>query len=287
MSGDKGELHPSIGGMSDSAIDPEQLALLLEGKLDAQARAKLLAQLDASPEAFEILADASAVLLSSPRSTSWRRLPPSQWLAIAAVLVVAVALPFFWTAPSRSLPMPDSVVAWLGSASPSTTQPWRALRGNGEQLSRDHRAVRIGALLTDLELRIARGDTSAGTSALQIAALLDGFPAGSTAGDAFRALAQTPNAAALHRARAAAEEMAGARALRVGAWLEAARIAAGREDSRFFQRPSTARVIDESGKLSGERSISRNLRALLESSAAHDWSTIRREMESLLAAASR
>jgi hypothetical protein len=286
MSADNGDLHPSIDSMSGSAIDPEQLALLLEGKLDAQARATLLAQLDASPEALEILIDASAMLPAAPPSSSRWRLPRSQWLAIAAVLVVAVAVPVFWTSQSRALPTSDTVVAWLGPASPSTTPPWRTLRGGGEQLSRAHRAVRVGALLTDLELRVAQGDTAAGTAALQIAALLEGFPAGSTAGDAFRTLAQKPDASTLRGARSAAEEMAGAQALRVGAWLEAARIAAGREDSTFFRRSTTARMLDETDRLSGDVSASRKLRALL-ASKNYDWPAIRRELETILVAASR
>ncbi|MFL5614813.1 MAG: hypothetical protein ACJ796_14215 [Gemmatimonadaceae bacterium] len=286
MSADKGDVHPSIDSMSGSAIDPEQLALLLEGKLDAHARAKLLTQLDASPESLEILSDASAVLPSLPRSTAWLRTPRSQWLAIAAVLVVAMVLPLLWISPSRTLPTPESVVSWLGPASALATQPWHALRGNGEQLSRDHRAVRVGALLMGLELRIASGDTSAGTAALQIAALLDGFPAGSTAGDAFRALAQSPNAAALRAARVAAEEMAGEQAVRAGAWLEAARIAAGRQDPSFFKRPSTSRAIDVSGGFAADVPTADNLRSLLQNKT-YNWPAIGRELDTLLAAGAR
>jgi hypothetical protein len=56
--------------MSDRGRDPERMAAMLDGRLDAARRAELLAELDASPEDLELLADAAFVLgelgLSAP-----------------------------------------------------------------------------------------------------------------------------------------------------------------------------------------------------------------------------
>src|SRR5688572_15254455 len=90
-------------------IDPERIAALIDGRLSSAEREALLAQLDASPEMFEAYVDAvsampeisaeSAAAEGAPASPASQRRPRpfrsyAPAIALAAVLLVAVALPF-------------------------------------------------------------------------------------------------------------------------------------------------------------------------------------------------
>jgi hypothetical protein len=111
-----------------------------------------------------------------------------------------------------------------------------------QPLSTRGRAVRVGALIIELEALAKSGDSTAAHVADQVSTLLDEIPNGGVAGAAYRALA---NFGAVHdslkRAQAAlaAESLAGVSDVRLGAWLEAGRIAAARNDTLFFSRTDT------------------------------------------------
>src|SRR5262245_39149283 len=106
--------------------DAERLALLLEGKLSAEERTRLLAELEASPELREAYADAIAVLDEVAPGAARDRAPtpissaPSfrrrvTGFAIAAGLIIAVVVPLTRSARrSTNLPEPSAIVALLG-----------------------------------------------------------------------------------------------------------------------------------------------------------------------------
>jgi hypothetical protein len=214
-------------------------------------------------------------------------------LAIAAGLVIAVVVPL-----TRSirrvpdLPTPAAVVATLGDksigASLIDTKPWRELRGAPGPLTRHGRAIRIGALIADLEVASSRGDTASALIAVRIGALADEYPGGGGTGDAYRALA-AGGAATAERRSAAAEAMetlVGTRDLRLGAWLETARMAARSHDSAFFAAPSTKAALSRArslavGRPNADEAVE-TMSAGLDA-PARDWNAIAVASDNLLA----
>jgi hypothetical protein len=100
----------------------------------------------------------------------------------------------------------------------------------------------VGALLVELEVLAANGDSAAAKVAAQVGELFGDYPNGSATVAAYRALADVEAVAdSTKRADAAraAETLAGVTEVRLGAWLEAARIAAVRNNTAFFSRPDT------------------------------------------------
>ena len=304
--------------MTDAADDPrptsasmasaEQLALLLDRRLSDDERARLLASIEADAEAREVLADAAAVLeelnesphnVEGGRSSApspWLRLRVRRevWLAAAAVLVIAVAVPVVnGIRKPASLPPVGTIAFALergNSASITTLRPWREFRGADQPLSSRGRAVRLGALLTDLELFAATGDTAAASIAAQIAIAVDEYPGGTAVGDSYRSMIRSGSvhdAPTRARGTQVAEALVGERALRLGGWLEAARIAATRRDSAFFERPTTATALSVATEVASSVSGAPLDVALLSAtvtSPRRDWGQLSRALDAALAA---
>ena len=258
-------------------VDPEKLAKLLDGRLTGTERDEALAQLEGDPDAREAFSDAAAALAEleqsdatapAPETAKVLELRPQRarvrreiWIAIAAVLVIAAALQLSKRGrAANELPSVDRMVASLPSNVTSSTddwrtRPWREFRGSGQPITRRGRAVRVGALIVELEALASRGDSAAPGDASQIAALVDEYPGGSSAGDAFRALADTQavrDVARRREAARAAETLVRANELRLGAWLEAGRIAAGRGDTAFFSGPDTQAALNAARAAAGD-----------------------------------
>lgn len=236
--------------MKGTSVDPERLAALLDGRLDARARAELLAQIAASDEALGDLADAAGVLLelekngggaaSRGATVPRRRWPPSAWLAIAAVFVVAFLAP--WLAlKSRPSSRAEARVVQLLSArqyplpAAWAEDPWPRTRGE-LPMSADARAVRLGAYLVDFESAQRAADRRAPIIAARIAGLLEELPAGAALSGPYRdAASQKLDTAALRDARTAAVRAAGVTPSVLGIWVEEARLAAAARDSGYFR----------------------------------------------------
>lgn len=100
--------------MTDEAtgpvLDPETLAALMEGRLSDEERTRVLALLAESDADLEVLADATVAEAAVDESTtvtlpttpapkpSWG-FPARRWLALAAVLVGLITVPFLLTGP--------------------------------------------------------------------------------------------------------------------------------------------------------------------------------------------
>jgi hypothetical protein len=184
----------------------------------------------------------SNAVQARPRPTSvWREI----LIAIVAVLVIAVALKLSKVSRTTDeLPPIDQVVATLPAAATSTEwrqRPWAEFQAD-HPLSSRGRAVRVGALIIELEAVAMSGDSTAGRLAGQVSKLLDAIPNGNAVGNAYRALADAEalaDSAKRAEAARAAETLAGSTNVRLGAWLEAGRIAAAHNDTAFFSRPDT------------------------------------------------
>lgn len=102
-------------------------------------------------------------------------------------------------------------------------------RGSADGVMDRARAVRVGALLTDIEVATLRGDTSR-TAVLALASLVEGIPTGVAVATMLRMggaddLAKRQVMLLVDRSLANA-----------GAYLEAARIATAAGDATFFDR---------------------------------------------------
>jgi len=154
-------------------------------------------------------------------------------LAIACAIAV-----FMWQRVlHRPPPVPSdpvelvAVLSPAAAATPALAPEWSATRGVSDSLTERGRAMRIGALLVELERSFVRGDSSAPALGDAIAALLADQPDGAEVGAQFAggtADARRPSA------RHALAPLVRAAPMGVGGWLQAARVAAAAGDAGFF-----------------------------------------------------
>jgi hypothetical protein len=295
--------------VNEQEIDAQTLAALMDGRLADPLRADLLARLAASPEALEVQADAAAVLgelepdsgkvlpLPAPASGLRRRLPIG--LAAAAVIAaISLGGPLIQEARWSSPPGSARFLAPLlenGAVLPADfdLRPWTAVRGGGpEPLTPAARAARAGALGVDLEIAVWSRDTTAPRLANELAVLLGGVPAGAPVATMYRVIAQRAGAAPkeilplLDRAAAAARELTAPDLYQLGAWGEAARIAAARRDVEFFRVRESRRALDWAARLptlpDAARPAVERLQSRLQSPKAPDWAALNRDVAELL-----
>ena len=264
-----GQSGPSNEGMptqhvrekDEPQLDPEQIAALLDGRLSDAERRALLEAVAESADTAEVLADAAAIIGEEPDSRSLMlpralsapvgrrsRWPTPARLAAAAVIVVLVGIGLIRSRP-RSLGsgFPDYAALMAGGDASWTSLPevWSATRGVETTSSSRARSVRVGARLTDLERSIRARDTGVASAAISIARLLESIPASAPVVAALRDIARNagqPTPDLLSRfevAGPAALSLVNSELAGVGAWLEAARIAASSHDAEFFQRPTS------------------------------------------------
>jgi hypothetical protein len=192
-----------------------------------------------------------AVATPRPNAARARRHLPSLWLQILIALVAVVVIAGAYILSTRSGGVEElTAIDRLAKSIPVEAtesrewreRPWPKYPSPTPPVSSRGRAVRIGALIIELEALATSGDSAAAPVATQVSALLDEFPNGSVVGDAYRALANVDAVRdTLSRAEASrmAEVLAGPTNVRLGAWLQAGRIAAARNDTAFFSRSDT------------------------------------------------
>lgn len=232
-----------------SDCDLEALAAWVDGRLDAAARAGVLAHVASCPACAEVVADVVATLgeledgasnpaalapaAATPHPGGRRRLLPRAWVAgIAATAAVALGLAAWWAGRVVSSPA-EAIVAALGEPVAALGEdPWGATAGlgfGGADPSLD-RPVTAGALLVDLA--VAR---RSGRPVVPVCARLEAI-VGPVA------CATTSRVAAVERrvrerlATAGTDAGMVGRRLELGSWLEGARLAAGAGRAEFFAR---------------------------------------------------
>lgn len=283
-------------------LDPQDIAALLEGRLDSRRRAELIERLAASPSNAALLSDAMWLRaeLDVPAAGSQR--PPMafrsiRWLALAASIAGVGILGWVLVSRQSSASVPAARYAvQLAKRSSISALPsnWDNQRGpvyRGVSNALDNsRAARIGALLVDLEIALRTGDRRASSFARDIASLLDGMDASQVPGAAattFREIADSSGGAPLRAAEllhAATESMPGVNdeRIRAGAWLEAARLAAAARDTAFF------RVSDELKELTGATALPLDTRQRLHRTdsalrvSRPMWPTIEADLDTAL-----
>jgi hypothetical protein len=121
---------------------------------------------------------------------------------------------------------------------------------------------------------------------VEIANLLETFPGGTNAANAYRAFGTTVSAAdaAVQSAGRLAEQAAGRRVVRLGAWLQAARFAAAAQDTAYFSG-SVPRAISRAAIAMDGRAGAESAAHQLEQIARqrpHDWIALGTAVEELL-----
>lgn len=281
--------------MDKQKLDAEQLAALIDGRLDSRERAQVLAALGAADaDTAAAFADAAAIVneLEPVRTAAGavrfgdRAARRWQWLAAsalaAAVITAAVLLRYGSDRTGYGLPAGPDVYAEavnvVGSMEPASSL-W-ANRGSGAEgtVQSQIRAVRIGASITDLSLALRSGDTAALAITSEIirnVATLAGSGPSTSRYQELRAqlLDKSPSAVETsHSAAQSAASVAGLPQTCLGAWLEAVRLAARQNDSGFFARNRIempkAHAFDTVTMSRSERATLDRLRTLLMSMSA-------------------
>jgi hypothetical protein len=269
-------------------------ALNLSGAPD-DATATATATADATADATAPkTADADADVRPFRRAAA-----PSRWrngrvMLLAASLAGVAFLPWAVARSRGGAVEPYALVRQLDveGAVARPTDPWAVTRGSGAVMSERGRAVRLGARLVDLELAIAAGDSGMRRStALSIDTLahadppLTGAPA-----ELYQAIAagDVADRAARREGWEALSELAGEQATRLGAWLEAARVAAARQDAEFFRSRATRGVLDDAvaAKDEDERTAMVRVRTAV-ASGSPEWASLATALEEALRVAGR
>jgi hypothetical protein len=319
--------------MTDPMTKAERLAALLDGRLDARHRDELLTELAASEDDFDAFADAVAITAelegAAPVATpihaaapttpihpvpgvtpipaapvvtpidaarSRRRGLAPRWLALAAVLAGVALAPWLLT---RFAAERGGLVAVEAAALPAgwNASPWGATRGAGDGLTREARAVRLGARLVDVELAVRGRDPATAQLATETAMLLDGIDGGPPAASIYRDVAARAGEPAerlqplLDEGRKLVPQMAGEEEVRLGAWLESARIAAATRDRGFFATRATRSrlkgMAEDAGLPPAARGAASRIRTAAESSSDQDWGLLERELAGMLRSLAR
>lgn len=245
----------------DEHMDPNRIAALIEGRLSKPEREHLVASIGDADAAAGILSDAIAALgeaevVHPVRSAPRRSWHPGVWLALAAgiagILLFPLAQVRIRGASAGGLGRYAMMITERGTRIPAdwNDSPWDATRG-AKELSAEARAFRIGVRVTDLGVAVRTGDSSAARWASETASLIDPIPGAGPVAAMYSEIAAKsarpgPSSAALvdSVARATAE-LPDAELVRLGAWVEAARLAAAARDARFFASGESRALLRE------------------------------------------
>ncbi len=315
--------------MTRSDIDNDLARLLGPDAIPDEERSSIMARLLADDEAMSLAADTAYVLRDleaedgivvvdetaddepprvrdaepaydpkvvtlPPPSTrrTWRR-PPARWLALAAVLAGVLLIPLALSRFGGRDSSGDftALLAERQAGLPAGWEPaWGRTRGAGSDAADNARAARLGALHTQLEVAFAGRQTSkAREISGQIATALEYVTAGGTVSPIYR---DTTGALAgqLAEAREGVAMLVGEDYFALGAWAEAARIAARQRDAEFFRARASRRMLDRAATVPSPEDATRaaveKIRAALAPDQP-DWAELETQTDHLLASLAR
>jgi hypothetical protein len=241
--------------------------------------------------------DPKVVPLPPPSTRrAWRR-PPARWLALAAVFVGALlVLPPRFGGRDSSGDFAASFTDPQAGVPPDWVLPY-GTRGEGNAAADNALAAHFGALHMQLELAVAarQQDTTQRSETVdisrRIAVMLDGVTAGGTVSPIYHAIAARDSLSqdsVLHllaEGRKYLPPFVGKDYFALGAWAEAARIAAHRQDAAFFRTRASRRMLDRAASGPSPEDATRasveKIRAALAPDEP-DWMALRSETDQLL-----
>jgi hypothetical protein len=203
--------------------------------------------------------DAPVVPLRPPfTARTWRR-APARWVALAAVLAGVLLVPL---ALSRSASRDPGDFATL-LANPQAglppawdERPWSVTRGSGNDAADNARAARLGALQVDLEVAAAAGQSAAIVDiSRDIVSWLDKMAGSGPLAAVYRDIAKRADqpagtlSAPVADARETLVLFVDEDHFNLGAWAEAASIAAKRRDAEFFHARASRKLLDRAASL--------------------------------------
>jgi hypothetical protein len=282
---------------SRSRPDAAQIAALIDGRLTDDARASLMRQLGESEDDLDVAVDAAGAVgalgyseqkNARPASIESRRWKRYRGISFATMSLAAAAVAVIvFRSPRPNDGTASEMVRGLSSheALPAgwNYSPWREQRGE-ESVNDSSVLIRVGVRTTDLELALLAHDTSAARFARDIASMLDRVPGGSATGAIYAQLAANPRADEfLQNARAAMSALPRQQLIQLGAWLEAARIAAARHDRAWFERRINRHVVSRISPLRQFAAVDIAVATAINS-GTYDWPMLNRLIESLIEA---
>jgi hypothetical protein len=311
-------IHGRRATVMERSNDDERVAALLDGKLDERQRQEVLALLVKSGEDYDVFADTAAVLReleaqdasaaapagSAPARVPAAVLPPTlrpraprwgratRWGGLAAgVVVIALGATFSARQGVPAAADPVRLAARLGNPGQGLPPGWQPLgsssRGDTQSQERHARAVRAGALLVDLAVAVRAGDAS--NTRLLSDRIRSRYDRGAGPGSPFRQLSRRAGAPAdslqplLSRATERLSESLGRDYLRLGAWTEAARLAARAQDQEFFREADA--VPRAAGRLTARNPAAAQALERVQTALPRDgpprWEALRPALDSL------
>lgn len=296
---DKAEHERAVAHFSASDDDADLLADV----------AFLLGDAEEAPDAADLPARAkdaageTKVIPLAPPSTARTRprRVPAQWLALAAVLAGVLLIPFALSRSGgrdgdfRDIEVLISTSPGLPAGWEDQSRPWSVTRGSSDAVIDDARAARLGALHMDLELAVAgRQVDQTARFASQIVAMLDesDIPAAGFAASPYRQIATRAGdpadalAPLLKEGRETLIGLVDEDAFSLGAWAEAAQVAARQRDIDFFRARASQKMADRAATLASlddpTRTSINALRAAGEADGEVDWAALEAHARQLL-----
>jgi hypothetical protein len=233
--------------MKPERIDAETLAAFLDGTLPEAERRRVVEQLAADPEEYEVFADAHRAALAvgdwnrptAPRHRGthipWRLVLPlaaAAGVALAAYIALRPGSPaplVLAQAVSSGFPRPARLSDRLGPDWDQTG--WSVVRGSTSQLPSSALEFRLGVRAMDVEIASAAGDSvAAALAGAEVLDLLSGEPGSGAVAGLYRRLLSLPAPAPREEREVALVSLLDLIGeplwLELGATIEAARIAA-------------------------------------------------------------
>jgi hypothetical protein len=254
-----------LDGLSDEDLGEVAMAAAIEAELTEQDAAAEV------PGVLPLRRPARPARVLNPR-----------WAALAAVLAGVALIPFAWRGTQGgAVRVPSHAVAMLENRSAGLPEGWvenpvwDRTRGAGDAVTDTRTAVRFGAYMVDLQLAVRAVDadeTRLVVSKMDI--LTQNVQAGGLLSATLREVAAgaggDPSAllSRLEEVDASAADLLGGEWVALGAWTEAARLAARGRDAAFFREARTRRTLARAEELVGDndraRAAIRAIHAALE-----------------------
>lgn len=287
--------------MTNKPLDEDRLRELIGDAPGANADGDAVHEIAArvrSPQGVKTLAAAAVAAIEAQRAPrrkySPNERPPdivirrrrTSYVVLAMVCGIAM---FAWSRMlHRPFPVPSdpvelvTVLSPAAATAPALAPEWSAVRGVSDSLSERGRAMRVGALLVEIERAWVRGDSSAPAFGDAIAALLANQPDGAEVGAIF---AGGTADARLPSARHALAPLVRAVPMGIGGWLQAARVAAAAGDAGFFastrSKESLALLLDVPGVTPETNAERDRLDKLLHRRGLRDFAAVSGALELL------
>ncbi|HEU0302574.1 MAG TPA: hypothetical protein VFR37_24150 [Longimicrobium sp.] len=249
--------------------------------------------------------DAKVVPFRPPSTRAPRRVS-RQWLALAAVLAGVLLVPFALSRRGGDLGSPGDYAALLSNREAGVSAEWLEDRpwststtrgGPGDSATDNARAVELGVLHVDLEVAVAaRQADQMQLLGERLRILLEDVSGSGGAVQLYREIGRDPDRPVAQQAellRQAEETVAVFLQddvhYALGAWAEAARLAARSRDTAFFAARPSQEALDRFSK-AGElappaREAAQQVRAQLEAGGAPDWTLLMQKLGTLLVTA--